>query len=403
MRFLFYSHDGLGLGHTRRHLAVARALTQLTPDASVLLASGAEEVTRLGLAPHIDVLKLPGLRKVRNDQYVSRWLQVPVSEIRDLRSELLHAAVKSFRPNVVLVDKHPLGAKGEFRAALDELREVGGRAVLGLRDILDEPAAVRPEWAAYHMQTRIEEYFDLVLVYGERSVFDPVAEYGFLPAVAERTRFCGYVVNHDTGDGHMDNGWAAGSEKRARPLVLGTTGGGEDGFLLLETFIQASAGAPWEAIAISGPMVPDHELLTLKRLAAEAGVSMHTFMPNLAGLFWSADALVCMGGYNTLVEAAASGLPIVCVPRTSPRVEQVIRAKAFERLGLASVVSPQNLNPDCLRRAIQAALGRSRQEQLDRVHSALDFDGARTAARHLLSLAKERIFAGRTAPGRVTR
>jgi len=23
-RFLFYSHDGLGLGHTRRHVAVAR-------------------------------------------------------------------------------------------------------------------------------------------------------------------------------------------------------------------------------------------------------------------------------------------------------------------------------------------------------------------------------------------
>ena len=28
MRFLFYSHDGLGLGHTRRHLAIAKALTQ---------------------------------------------------------------------------------------------------------------------------------------------------------------------------------------------------------------------------------------------------------------------------------------------------------------------------------------------------------------------------------------
>ena len=26
-RFLFYSHDGFGLGHTRRHLAVAHALT----------------------------------------------------------------------------------------------------------------------------------------------------------------------------------------------------------------------------------------------------------------------------------------------------------------------------------------------------------------------------------------
>jgi predicted glycosyltransferase len=379
---------------------VARALTQLAPDASILLASGAEEVTRLGLAPHIDVLKLPGLRKVRNDQYVSRWLQVPVSEIRALRSELLRTAVTTFRPNVVLVDKHPLGAKGEFRAALKELREIGGCAVLGLRDILDDPAAVRREWAAFHMQERIEEYFDLVLVYGERSVFDPVVEYGFLPAVADRTRFCGYVVNHDTADAHMDNNWPTGLEKHLRPLVIATTGGGEDGFLLMETFVKASRGAPWEAIAIAGPMVPDDELLALKRLAKEAGVTLRTFMPNLAGMFWSADALVCMGGYNTLVEAASAGLPIVCIPRTSPRVEQIIRAKAFERLGLASVVTPSDLDPDRLRDAIQTALRRSRQEQLDHVHATLEFDGARTAARHLLSLAKQRSFASQAGLGK---
>src|SRR6266496_4151944 len=48
-RFLFYSHDGFGLGHTRRHLAVARALTELAPDSSVLLATGSDVVSRLGL------------------------------------------------------------------------------------------------------------------------------------------------------------------------------------------------------------------------------------------------------------------------------------------------------------------------------------------------------------------
>jgi hypothetical protein len=40
MRFLFYSHDGYGLGHTCRNLAIARALTELAPRASVLLATG---------------------------------------------------------------------------------------------------------------------------------------------------------------------------------------------------------------------------------------------------------------------------------------------------------------------------------------------------------------------------
>ena len=31
LRFLFYSHDGMGLGHTRRNLAIAAALGRRPP------------------------------------------------------------------------------------------------------------------------------------------------------------------------------------------------------------------------------------------------------------------------------------------------------------------------------------------------------------------------------------
>src|SRR5262245_36668177 len=105
-RFLFYSHDGMGLGHTRRNLAIAAALVELCPQALVLMASSTDDVHRLGLPPRVEVLKLPGLRKTANDQYHSRRLPVPMDEIRELRASLLQAAVKSFRPTVVLVDKH---------------------------------------------------------------------------------------------------------------------------------------------------------------------------------------------------------------------------------------------------------------------------------------------------------
>src|SRR5436190_6723618 len=133
MRFLFYSHDGLGLGHTRRHIAVASALSEMSPAASVLLATGADDMTRIGLPPHVEVLKLPGLRKVTNETYGSRRLQIPGDDIRAMRSSLLTAAVKAYRPAVTLVDKHPFGAKGEFREALEHVKEAGGRTALGLR------------------------------------------------------------------------------------------------------------------------------------------------------------------------------------------------------------------------------------------------------------------------------
>src|SRR6266550_4979151 len=104
MRFFFYSHDGMGLGHVRRHIAIAAALHKASPEAQIILATSVDEVAGLGLPPNVDTLKLPGLRKIANGQYCSRRLDIPKAQMRRLRSAVLKEAVKAFRPDVVLVD-----------------------------------------------------------------------------------------------------------------------------------------------------------------------------------------------------------------------------------------------------------------------------------------------------------
>src|SRR6266487_2665680 len=137
-------------------------------------------------------------------------------------------------------------------------------------------------------------------------------------------------------------------------------------------------------------MSPGPELKTLRRLASTANVALHTFVPNLPEMFQSINALVCMGGYNTLVEAVSRGVPTVCVPRTAPRREQLLRARAFERMGLLTVIEPQRLDPDNLVRAVHSVMGSGRQALIARGHAALNFDGARQAASELLALASGR-------------
>jgi len=73
-RFLLYSHDGLGLGHLRRNLAIAAAITRLAPAASVLLVTGADVAEHQRLPRNVDVLRLPGLRKLANEEYAARRL-----------------------------------------------------------------------------------------------------------------------------------------------------------------------------------------------------------------------------------------------------------------------------------------------------------------------------------------
>lgn len=390
MRFLFYSHDGLGLGHTRRHLAVATALAHEAPEALILLATGAEEFIRHGLPRQVEILKLPGLQKLGNENYAARRLAVPASEIRELRSQLLLSAVKSFKPDVVLVDKHPFGASGEFKAGLKALRKQGGRAVLGFRDILDEPAHVLAEWKPYKMQKRIAEFYDQVIIYGDAAVFNPIEAYQFPAALAERTQFCGYVFNRESATSLENLDWPFPPRaERQRPVVLATTGGGEDGARSLEQFIRACENATWQGVAVAGPMMPDAELERLQQLAARLGVTFRSYIPHLSALFTSVDALVCMGGYNTLVEAAALGIPTVCLPRVNPRTEHLIRAEAFARLGLLQVCRPDELNAEKLRTQIGTALRSSPHGLRALAHGALNFNGAQQAAEHLYALAAE--------------
>lgn len=387
MRFLFYSHDGMGLGHTRRHLRVAAALAEQAPDSAILLATGAEDGDRQGLPRQVEILKLPGLRKDANEKYASRRLHVSVEQIRKLRSAILLSAVRAFEPEVVLVDKHPFGASGEFKAGLKALRRAGGSAVLGLRDILDDPAHVLSEWKRVHHQ--IAAFYQRVLVYGQKAVYDPTSAYEFPPALSQRTQFCGYVfAKENTSASENPELLFPAHGNGKRPVVLASAGGGEDGFRVLSTFIRSAKGASWDGVVVAGPMMPDAELAVLEQLAADNGVALRHHIPQLSALFSSVAAVVCMGGYNTLVEAAAAGVPTVCVPRVEPRVEQLMRAEAFERLGLLSVCHPRQLEPASLRAKIEAALRMPREVLLDRARGTLDFNGAQQAAQCLIRLAR---------------
>jgi predicted glycosyltransferase len=167
-------------------------------------------------------------------------------------------------------------------------------------------------------------------------------------------------------------------------VVLASAGGGEDGAALLETFVAAAAGAPWRAIVVAGPLASPAARARLEALAVRAGVEYHTFLPDLADRLGRVDALVCMGGYNTLAEALVRGTPTVCVPRVKPRTEQLIRARAFARLGLLQVLEPAALEPGSLRRTVERALGEDRARLRLRAHATLGFDGADRAAAYAL-------------------
>lgn len=384
-RIFLYAHDGCGLGHLRRQLTIADALSRKSPGTAVLLATGVDDLGPFPVPAGIEVLKIPGLVKVAPERYVPRRLALAAGDASDLRAGLLEAAVEHFRPDVLLADKHPLGPSRELTPALERLGADGGRAVLGVRDVLDDPRAMAAEWEAAGLQAAFTRFYDGALLYGTRSLLDPVAAAGIPPSVLRRGTWCGHVV---APSGPRQP--AAGPPDDGRPIVVGCAGGGDDGARLLCTFIEASRDAEWRAVVVIGPLAPERDRQVVEAAARLAGIEVHRTITDLGRCLPGIGALVCMGGYNTLLEAAATATPVVCVPRSHPRREQLIRARAFAERGLLHLVEPDEMTAGALATAVGTALGDSRAALSTRVARHLDLGGADRAALHLLDLCTRR-------------
>jgi predicted glycosyltransferase len=352
----------MGLGHMRRNLLIAGALAGGPRPAVILLIAGAREVHACGVPAGVDCLSLPAIRKEGNGRYHARHLDLSLEDLIAVRARSIAGALEAFTPDVLIVDKVPRGAGNELDPALQALRRHGRtRCVLGLRDVLDDPATVRREWSEAANDAVIRDGYDAVWVYGDPAVYDPVAEYGFGPEVAGRVRYTGYL---DQRQRARLRGLDGGEEVSARVaqwpsrLALCLVGGGEDGGPLAEVFAQAVFPPDMTGVILTGPFLPPAEREHLNRLAAaNPRLRVLGFVTDTDLLLDRADRVVTMGGYNSVCEVLSYGKPALVVPRVRPRQEQLIRAERLRDLGLLDLLHPDHLSPRALTRWLSRDLG----------------------------------------------
>ena len=360
-RILLYSHDTFGLGHIRRTLSIAWGLASAIPRASLLCLTGSPRAHAFPMPDCMDYLKLPAVTKDAKGQYVSRAANLSFRRVLALRSEVIDAALRTFRPDAVLVDHAPLGMGGELLAALRRLRRERPetRVVLGLRDIIDEGHLIRDAWKREGIHSLIEELYDRVLVYGQQSIFDVAREYALSETTAAKLEYTGYVY-HEERETHPQESIRARLGLNGSPLVVLTVGGGEDGHRIVEQYldgISVRGATSWHSVIVLGPFMKGTLRKGFRELAAKLpGVSLVDFTSRLRGYIAEADAVVAMGGYNTLVETIALGKRAVVLPRIAPRREQLIRAKRFEERGLLRWLDPDRCAPGQILRALDEVL-----------------------------------------------
>ena len=178
-RLIIYSQDGLGLGHMRRTSAIAGRVLHRLPTACVLTLSDSQLGQFFPISSSHDYLKLPSIVKMGPGDWRAARLPLAFQTIQAMRQEIICSATMRFRPDIFLVDHMPHGTMGELLPTLRALKAANAhtKIVLGLRDILDAPSVVEEHWRTEGAYDAVEEYYDLVLIYGMRELFDMAEHY----------------------------------------------------------------------------------------------------------------------------------------------------------------------------------------------------------------------------------
>ena len=366
-KILLYSHDTAGLGNIRRTLLLAETLREQYAQAAILIVTGSPMIHAFRIPDGIDYIKLPCLDRVDADLYEPRYLSACTAEVKQTRRAILANAVLGFQPDLMIVDKRPNGIDGELLATLRALRRRNAhtKLVLGVRDILDEPERTRGSLKRTHFFQTIRDHYDEVWIYGTQHIFDAIAEYGFPPDIAQKTRFCGYLKRPT----------ATGERAGGPPRVLVTTGGGGDGSEMITAYLEGLVALPrrfaLQSTVIFGPQMPSQRRTALlERFGYLADVTFLDFEADLTRHYAEADVVVAMAGYNTVCELLSFGRRAVLVPRAEPVQEQLIRARLLAQRGYCTLVEPQGLTATTLIDAVLAAI-----EQGASIEVPLDMEG----------------------------
>ncbi|MGQ0573526.1 MAG: glycosyltransferase family protein [Pseudonocardia sp.] len=377
-RVVLYGHDTMGLGHVRRNLALAAALRAGPAAPDVLVVTGAAEAGRFPLPAGVDLLVLPGVAKHADGSYSGRRLGGPLADVVALRAGVLAAAMAGFAPDLLVVDKVARGFGGELETAIPAARAAGTRVVLGLRDVLDTPAAAAAEWRRLRTTEALRRWYDEVWVYGDRRITDLGADCAVPPSVRHLLRYTGFLALGRAGAPAPPAPVAAGE-----PYVLCLLGGGQDGAELAATFAAAPRPAGTAGVVVGGPYLPDADRAALRTAAtADPGLRLVDFCVDPVAWARDAAAVACMGGYNTVTEVLTTDTPALVVPRVAPRGEQLVRARRLSERGLVDDAHPDDLTPAVLGAWLAAAAARPRRRR-----TGVDLDGlaavATLAAGHL--------------------
>jgi len=360
-RILMYSHDTFGLGHLRRCRTIAHALVERYSGLSILIISGSAIAGAFDFRARVDFVKIPSVIKLRNGEYTSMAKHIDISDTIKMRESIIQHTAKFFKPDIFIVDKEPMGLKGEVGDTLAYLKSRKTKLVLGLRDVMDSPHLLTAEWERKDLIPKINNTYDHIWVYGPEQFYDPMIGLNIPQAMRDRIEFVGFLKRQALREELV-------THKQQGDYILITTGGGGDGVALIRGVMAAyehDKSIKHTTLIVLGPYMPGKERTEfIEKGEKLATVEIVDFDSHMEELIAGAKAVVSMGGYNTFCEILSFDKPALIIPRTTPREEQLIRTQRAVELGMVDMLLPEEAeNPAKMSAALKALPNRPKPSE----------------------------------------
>lgn len=301
-----------GIGHLARCSAIAAALSERS---RVTLFSGGRPVDGYAPPPSVGLVQLPPMRWERSEGAGAVPVDpaVATEDAHRGRGMILVDAFLRERPEIIIIEYYPF-VPARFGQTLTPLLEAASSVrpkplvVCSLRtyprltfmDRGDDPG-----WINRELRSR----FDCVLHHADPVLFplgamDPFVDAALRGVPVIQTGFVRKALT--TG------GW----QRESIGLLLTVGGGSTFGAHLLKRWIAACRRLlrrPAPVHALCGPLMDPRDRQSVQREQGD-GVVVHGAVADLDPLLLASRAVVCMGGYNTLVEALSLGKRVLAFP-----------------------------------------------------------------------------------------
>jgi predicted glycosyltransferase len=295
--------------------------------------SGGRPIEGYSAPSDVTFVQLPATRWVK----AINAFPVPVDpgytldEIEQIRSGLLVERYLRIKPRIVIVEFFPFSAT-RFGKTLNELFEAINKEQtrpIVICSIRTYPrlwdADIDPAW----INEQLRKNFSCVLHHADPKLFPLTSLGSYIQSALSNVPVwqTGFVRRHFTQADH---------DRPSKGLLLSVGGGGHrSSAKLLQRWINAArAGSPdlFPINAVCGPMM-DAEDRKIIRAENDTNITVHDWVANMDELMSSSRAVVCMGGYNTLVEALSLKKPVLAFPE-SEAGDQTFQVSALHSQGM---------------------------------------------------------------------